>query len=259
MKHIYFLCGLPRCGNTLLASILNQNSNITVTAHSIGAEILYNLEKIKQIEIFNNFPNHQSLNNLISKSLYIYYKDHNSKYIIDRGPWGTPKNIELIKKYVTPNPKFIILERPLVEILASFVKVKGLNKKQAKDFCKHEITQGITAGYCYAIYNIFQNKNNFIKIQYDDLIKNTERNIEKIYKFLDISTYNHRYTNLDQLSINNTLYDDDVLDGTYHLVKNKIEKNNYDLNDYLAKETIEKYKNLSIEKVGKSILNNKDL
>ena len=82
LKDIYFLCSLPRCGNTLLASILNQNLNITVTANSIGADILYSLEKLKQKEIFLNFPDHKSLDNLIKESLNIYYKDHKSNYII---------------------------------------------------------------------------------------------------------------------------------------------------------------------------------
>ena len=43
MKKIYFLCGLPRAGNTLLGSIVNQNKNIKITANSIVPDILYYL------------------------------------------------------------------------------------------------------------------------------------------------------------------------------------------------------------------------
>ena len=249
MKNIYFLCGLPRCGNTLLASILNQNPNISVTANSITADILYNLEQLKENTNFKNFPNHQSLDNLIEGSLELYFKDYESDYIIDRSRWGTPKNIELIKKYITPNPKFIILERPFIEILSSLARVKNWNKKDLENSCFYEMTEGITAIYAYAIHNIIKNDSDYIRINYDDLTINPKKNIKRIYKFLNIPTYKHRYVDLEQLSINNIKYDDSVLGGIYHNVKeDKVEKINYDLNMYLSESIINNYKNMSLEK-----------
>ena len=41
MKQFYFLTGLPRAGNTLLGSLVNQNKNVAVTAHSIIIDMLY--------------------------------------------------------------------------------------------------------------------------------------------------------------------------------------------------------------------------
>jgi len=255
MKNIYFLCSLPRCGNTLLASVLNQNSNISVTANSITADILYNLEQLKQTTNFKNFPDHHSLDNLIEGSLELYFKNYKSNYIIDRSPWGTPKNTELIKKYITPNPKFIILERPFIEILGSLAKVKNSNKKDLEDFCFYEMTKGMTATYAYAIHNIIKSNSDYIKINYEDLTINPEKNIKRIYKFLNIPTYEHRYVDLDQFSINNIKYDDSVLDGVYHDVKeDKIEKNHYDLDVYLSKSIIDSYKNMSLEKWVKDFL-----
>jgi len=260
LKNIYFLCGLPRCGNTLLASILNQNLNITVTANSIGADILYSLEKLKQKEIFLNFPDHKSLDNLIKESLHIYYKDHKSNYIIDRSVWGTPKNLGLIKKYITPNPKFIILERPFIEILSSFARIKNWNKKNLDSHCFYEMTEGMTARCSYAIYNIIQSNSDYIRIDYDDLTTNPEKNINRIYKFLNIPKHKHRYVDMDQLNINNIKYDDSVLDGIHHDVKeDKVKKNNYDLNMYLTESIINKYKNVSLESLGKAIFNNEVL
>jgi len=43
MKEYYFLCSLPRAGNTLLGSILNQSKDIKLTANSILPEIIYQL------------------------------------------------------------------------------------------------------------------------------------------------------------------------------------------------------------------------
>jgi len=110
------------------------------------------------------------------------------------------------------------------------------------------MTEGITAVYAYAIYNIIKSNNDYIKINYEDLITNPEKNIKRIYKFLKIPTYEHRYVDLEQFSINNIKYDDSVLDGVYHSVKeDKVEKNNYDLNMYLSESIIDGYKNVSLE------------
>jgi len=247
MKTIYFLCGLPRCGNTLLASILNQNSNITVTQKSIGTDILHSLEQLKKQEHFINFPDHEPLDNLIKESLQIYYKNFKSNYIIDRSTWGTPGNVKLIKKYITPNPKFIVLERPYLEILASFSRIKKWKEENIDQECYLEMTQGMSAHYSYAIDNILKNNYDHIKITYDELSSKPKECIEKIYQFLKIPTYDHRFTNLDQLIINKVKYDDSVLDGVHHEVrKNKIEKKNPDIEKYLTTSAIEKYKNIKV-------------
>ncbi len=71
--------------------------------------------------------------------------------------------------------------------------------------------------------------------------------IEKIYQFLKIPTYDHRFTNLDQLIINNTQYDDSVLEAIHHDVReDKIERNYYDIEKYLTKSAIEKYTNVKV-------------
>ena len=48
----FFVTGLPRAGNTLLSSLLNQNPDITATANSVVPEILYRLEEIKKINVY---------------------------------------------------------------------------------------------------------------------------------------------------------------------------------------------------------------
>ena len=47
-KQIYFLCAMPRSGNTLFASIMNQNPEVAVTANSITLEIMKELFFIKE-------------------------------------------------------------------------------------------------------------------------------------------------------------------------------------------------------------------
>ena len=121
IKKIFFLVGLPRAGNTLLGSILNQNSDIAVTANSITPDILYNIFRIKEFSIFKNYPDHKSFNNIAHHVFDLYYKDWNYKYIIDRGPWGVPSVLNILKE-TQEDIKIIVLVRDIIEVLASFIR-----------------------------------------------------------------------------------------------------------------------------------------
>ena len=59
-KKIFYLAGLPRAGNTLLSSILNQNPKVKVSANSILPTITWNLFCLKENKVFKNFPDHKS-------------------------------------------------------------------------------------------------------------------------------------------------------------------------------------------------------
>jgi hypothetical protein len=123
MNKIYFLCGLPRAGNTLFGSIINQSKNVKVTANTILTDVIYQLHLLKDYQIYKNFPDEKSLNNVIKNIFNNYYKDWKAKYIIDRGSWGTPANLYLLKSIIK-KPKFIILYRPVLDCLASFIKIE---------------------------------------------------------------------------------------------------------------------------------------
>ena len=123
MKAYYFLSSLPRAGNTLLGSIINQSQSVKLTANTLLTDIIYQLQLIKDIEIYKNFPDEKSLDNIIKNVFNNYYKDWNVDNIIDRGAWGTPYNLQALKTIIK-KPKFIILYRPVLECLASFIKIE---------------------------------------------------------------------------------------------------------------------------------------
>ena len=52
MKKFFYLHGLPRAGNTLLGSIINQNPKVAVTANSIIADMLGELYTLQNSDIF---------------------------------------------------------------------------------------------------------------------------------------------------------------------------------------------------------------
>ena len=249
MKEIYFLSGMPRAGNTLLGALINQDKKITVTANSILPEILCRLSLLKEIEIFKNFPEHQSLDNVYNNVFNNYYKNWESKYIIDRSSWGTPYNLGLLKKIIK-KPKFIILYRPVLEVLASFIKAE--KSKNIEVRCKiyidiNEGRNGMIDRYLWSIENILKNKEDNIVIHYKDLIKSPIKEIKKIYKFLNIPFKKIELENFNQFYANNLTYDDSVLISEFHKIRtDKVKEIQYNVEDILPEYIIKKYSGLDV-------------
>jgi hypothetical protein len=245
MKAYYFLCSLPRAGNTLLGSILNQSKNIRLTANSILPEIIYQLYLIKQDQLFTNFPDHNSYNNIIKNIFNNYYKDWNVNNIITRGTWGTPANVHLLKSIIK-KPKFIILYRPVLECLASFIKIEKPLDIELR--CNQLLNkEDIIGKSLWSIKNIIHNKEDHIVINYNDLVNNMNDTIKKIFNYLEVEFEDIDTNNIKQFSANSISYDDSVLPFNLHTIRtNKIEFNKYNIEDYLPPNIIKDYSNLDI-------------
>jgi hypothetical protein len=249
MKKIYFLSGMPRAGNTLLAALINQNKEITITANSIVPELLYKINLLKENLVFKNFPDHLSLDNVSNNIFNNYYKDWKSKYIIDRSSWGTPGNLELLKKIIK-KPKFIILYRPVLEIMASFINIE--KPENIEDQCNifmdiNKGRNGIIDRCLWSIENILKNKEDHIIIHYKDLVNNSEKEIKKIYEFLNIPFKKIQLENFNQFYANNITYDDSVLKSELHKIRtDKVEQIHFNIEKILPTRIIKKYSGLDI-------------
>jgi len=111
MKKFFCLHGLPRAGNTLLGSIINQNPKVAVTANSIIADMLGELYMLKNTDIFKNFPDHKSFDNVTKSLIQKYYKDWPQEFIIDRAPWGVPINLKFLKESTRRNKNYSLGKR----------------------------------------------------------------------------------------------------------------------------------------------------
>ena len=257
-KKYYFLSGLPRAGNTFFGSILNQNSKISVTANSPVAEILYRMEMFKKEALaLKNFNEVQSFENISKNIFKNYFSNWKSSVIIDRSSWGTPDNLEILQKYCPNDVKIIILYRDVVEVLASFIKWSKENPgnfidsqfKTVEKQCEYLMDpSGQIIKQLYSIQNLtkLSDKNISLLIKYDDLVENTEREIKRVYKFLNLRYHKHDYNNLKQFQVNGISYDDAIYGKNLHCVKKDISKSEYIVQDYLTKELVEKYKPYNI-------------
>jgi len=245
MKQFFFLQSLPRCGNTLLSSIVNKNKNIKITSNSIVSEILFQTKLLKNNELYKNFPDKKSFDNVFMNIFNLYYKDWESEYIIDRGPWGTPFNLNMLREIFSER-KFIILHRPVLECLASFIKIK--NPLDKDNYCDYLMSQqGIIGKYLLGINNLIKEKEKLIFIDYKNLIKNLKNEIKNIFKFLNIKNFTIDTEKLSQFSINDVYYDDSIYNCNLHKIRtDKIEYAEIDINKYLSKNIIKKYSSYHI-------------
>jgi hypothetical protein len=246
MKNIFFLNGLPRAGNTLLGSLINQTTQIKVTAASIVPDILFELNKLKFNNVYLSFKDEKSFDNVLNNVFVNYYSDWNVPNIIDRGRWGTPANLFMLKKIIK-KPKFIILYRPILECLASYVKITS--PVNINEFCDYAMSpQGMIGGFLIGIKNIIKQKEKFILIEYKNLIQKPEKNIKNIFNFLNLKYEKIKFKNFKQFEINGIKYNDNIINcKNLHKIKtDKISLNEYKVEEILSKEIINKYSNLDI-------------
>ena len=231
-KKIFFLAGFPRAGNTLLTSILNQNPDVCCTPNSITLEIMKDLFLLKSTDIFQNFPDEQSLNNIMDEVYNLYYKNWNYKYIIDRGPAGTISNLMLLKKHFKQEIKVVFLVRPILEVLASwiswsmktpdsFIRKFSNNPTDACHMLMNKDGQIVKELLCMQNLLKPENKHHVLFIDYKDIISKPGPTLKEIYKFLGIPLFKHRFVNLDQVTVNGLSYNDKVLGEGLHTIKTK--------------------------------------
>ena len=227
-RKLFFLIALPRSGNTLFTSIINQNPEIACTANSVTLEIMKNLYLIKTTDAFQNFPDQKSLDNLLNNVYNLYYKDWPQRIIIDRGPVmtsGTPGNFELMQQHFKPGFKCIVLLRDLMDVFASYMQwytenpdsfVNKLGKNDEEKLLALMNKDGAIVKEIKSIQTAYKYPKMCHFIKYDDMVTNPEQEFRKIYNFIGEPYFNHRFINLDQVKINGLSYDDRIVGDNMH-------------------------------------------
>jgi sulfotransferase len=239
-RKLFFLVALPRSGNTLFTSIINQNPEIVCTPNSITLEIMKDLFLLKQTDVFLNYQDHDSLDNVLDSVFDNYYKDWPQQYIIDRGPVMTPGNLMLMQKHYRRPFKCIVILRDLMDVLASYMKWYKNNPDAFPN--RYNLNtddeklgmimnkDGAVAKDLEAIKNSFNYPDICHFVKYDDLISRPEQEMRKIYQFIGLPYYNHQFEDLKQINVNGIGYDDKVVGKNMHTIRNVVRK---EINPYL--------------------------
>jgi len=266
-KKFYFLAGLPRSGNTLLSSILNQNPTVHVSALSPVVEYLWiahsaSLKDQDALRLVSQKNNKSYLNNIINS----YYLNVEKKIIIDRNKsWTQNGNFNLIKDYIDKNPKIIFTARSIIDVLASFISVYDKTNILEQDMIhrnwtyKHNLSltdnkcdflmrHGSAIDFSLSAVSELQKNNrssNIHIVEYEDLIKTPKETIEKIYSFLEVENYDHDFKNIVDIETDSAVSDAMVgLPKDLHKVEKSLRLSETNPYEILSDYVINKYSNL---------------
>lgn len=266
-KKFFFMAGLPRSGGTMLSAILNQNTNIYVSPQSCLPNTLgaaYNQYQSKENKDSDQWDNIYRVMEMIIPTFYSGYKE---KYIIDKNFSWLDTHQYIILEHHLKNPIRVICPvRDILDILASWNRLceNDPNNQYDKIIFQQDKTNRSMAdkradyfmnvdGESGGIFNIIENmkrilypqfKDNILLIEYNNLVSNTKNTVNKIYDFLEIDYYDH---NLNSLSAPH-IYLDSWGIKNHHMVKKKIEKENYILTNIFSSSIIDKYSGLEFWK-----------
>ena len=250
-KQLFFLVAMPRSGNTLFTSIMNQNPEIVTTPNSITLEIMKDLSLLKDTDVFQNYPDHKSLDNVLDAVYDNYYKDWPQRMIIDRGPVMTIGNFALMQKHFKRPLKCIVLLRDLMDVLASYMKWYTENpdafpnrynlKNDEEKLGMIMDKKGAVAKDLEAIKNAFNYPDMCHFVKYNDLVAQPEQEFRKIYQFLGESYFNHKFENLQQVEVNGMKYDDTIVGKNMHNIRSVVRKVNNPYIDKIPERIRQKY------------------
>lgn len=226
-KQFIFLSGLPRSGSTLLSAILDQNPDIHAEGNSAVCQLMWdvsvscNYKSKEQLEA--NYKKNLDYD-LVSTIPHIYYKNISKPIVVDKcRSWTLKPNIEMIRKYINPNYRIIILYRPIIDIIKSFGKLYSNNNVYSEEKLL-KLLEPNSEPLMRSLNGLLQvkydnNTDNFLFINYNDLISYPQVTLQKIYKFCGWEYFEHDFNNI----VNNHPENDDVygLKGM-HVIKNSI-------------------------------------
>lgn len=259
MKKIYFMSGLPRSGSTLLSSILNQNPNIYSSTNSpIISAISFANMSICNSEQFRSNPKPECVESMLGCMAQNYYAPVNGNIIIDKSRSWTG-SIDLIKKFITEDPKIICTVRNILDILLSFAvlhekngddsmfnQILGLTEASTKNICEYLMMETSVVGASYSqlkkCFNSEYSKH-LLLVEYEDLVNNPQDQLNGIYDFIGESRYEHDIDNITQAEVEDPEASVIGLNGLHHVRKSvgKIER---DIHNYFDQSIINQYENM---------------
>ena len=245
MEKIFFQSSLPRSGSTLLQNIMGQNPDFYVTPTSGVLELVY-----ASRANYTNSPEFKAQDSDVMKKGFLSFCKNgvegyfeaitDKKYVLDKSRgWGIHYNF-LDSFY--PEPKVICMVRDLRSIYSSMEKNFRKNQHLDSGIVDHSNmiatttekridvwSQGQPIGLAVErLYQIIKEGINkkMLFIKFEDLCRQPDIEMRKIYDYLDIPFYQHDFNNIQQIT-----QEDDAVYGIYgdHVIKPKLEplKNDY--------------------------------
>jgi hypothetical protein len=242
MRPIHFLCGLPRSGSTVLAAILNQNPYIhTSTTSGVASILLGALDAWRNSDAAQASTGIPDIKRILKSIIHANYSEIESNIIIDKNrAWSDATSIESLTEILGCKPKLIATVRNVADCAASFVRIcKPEDQSQYLRESDHIGHLRLSYQHLYSGYNSFPDC--FLFIDYDELLLDPQKQLDKIHTFLNIPPFTYDFNNIDGTSVKEKDIEIWGIDGL-HDVKPILKKQHNDSSKNLLKEDFYKFK-----------------
>jgi sulfotransferase len=195
------LSGLPRTGSTLLSSILSQNPEVHAEGNSAVCQLMWDMQQScegaasQQLQANNRQADQDAL---VASIPAIYYRNVKAQHIVDKcRSWTLPDNMEMLRRYVTDDPKVIVMTRPLKEVVQSFVRLHEANGWADPDAgLLDPMSEPIMRSQFGVEHARATNSGEFLFIEYADLVSDPQAVVQSIYAFCDWEPFSHDFDNI---------------------------------------------------------------
>jgi sulfotransferase len=250
VQKIFFQSSLPRAGSTLLQNIIGQNPDFYVTPTSGVLELVFaarsNYTDSFEFKAQDQDVMREGFRGFCRSGVEGFFNSITDKpYVLDKSRgWGYYQDF---LNFFYPNPKIICMVRDPRAIFSSMEKNYRKNPDKAQKLTSDVNMSGITTEQRIDIWaqgqpiglafqRLFQivkegNDKNMLFIKYENLTTNPQRELDKIYNYLELDSYKHDFTNIEQIT-----KEDDEVYGIFgdHKIRSTIESTTSDWNTILG-------------------------
>ena len=229
-----FLSYMPRSGSTLLASLLNQRPDTYASPTSnlcnTMGEVIKAWVKLHETKASNGKD--KDLIRMLAAMMEARYDT--DKLVFDKNyKWSSPVITQTLLKFT--DVKIVATVRPMAECLASFAKISKTTDMEA--FINSPLAEYVLHSY-HTIkdgYEKFPDK--FLLINYDDLVANTQTQLDRVSDFVGIDKFTH-----DLMNVPDSDEQDEVWEiPDLHKVRKKVSKQKYSARKILGDKLFETF------------------
>lgn len=241
IEKIYFQSSMPRSGSSLFQNLMGQNPEFYVTPTSGMLELVFgaraNYSTSLEFKAQDSQLMKEGFLNFCKEGMFGYYNAiTDKKYVMDKSRgWGVYRPF-LDSFY--PNPKVICVVRDLRSVVSSYEKIYRKNQFKHDPIRDDSTASGTTIHKRVdewmsatntigrAVERIFEMirqgyDSKILFVKYEDLCLNPEREMEKVYAYLELPYFQHNFDKIEQI----TKEDDDVygLSNDLHTIRQSLE------------------------------------
>ena len=207
-RRIHFLAGLPRCGSTVLGSLLNQNPAVYVSPTSPLYSLLVNTnEHFNLLGLQYTFDEKRISDEVYRSLVDAFYPEEREFPIVFDKHRGWPKNVDAIRDYIDAEPKIVCPVRPIAEIIASYITLAERDPNNFID--AHLKRDGVAVNdearamllwshylkvpYECLTIGLKMHPEALLLVEYDDLVSDPEVTLRRVYEFCDLEPFAHDF------------------------------------------------------------------